>query len=88
MKQIQTTFIYYSLTVFQLSWAKMAGVDHDPRLPCRADGLDPVVECLPSNYKVLSSSPSTAKKIFKNETTQVAFSKSLQRHFMFPLTFI
>jgi hypothetical protein len=62
MKQIQITFNYYSLTVFQLPWAKMAGVDHDPRLPCSADELAPVVECLPSNREVLSSSPSTAKK--------------------------
>jgi hypothetical protein len=94
MKQIQTTFIYYSLTVFQLSWAKMAGVDHDPRLPCRADGLAPVAECLPSNPAVLSSSPSTAKKTNKQtknpkpKKTQVAFSKRLQCPFMFPLTFI
>jgi hypothetical protein len=57
MKQNQMMFNYYSLTVFQLPWAKMAEVDHDPRLPCRVGGLTP-----PSSHEVLSSTPSTAKK--------------------------
>jgi hypothetical protein len=64
-------FCSYSF-VFQLTWTKMAGIDHNPKLHYRTGGVANVVENLPSKHETLSSSPSTAKK------NQVAFSKSLQ----------
>jgi hypothetical protein len=59
MRQKQVILYYYSLTVFQLTWAKMAGVDHDPRLPFRAGVLADVEEYLPTKRVAQSSSPST-----------------------------